>query len=84
MDSLFLADGPATMGTGQFRPPGQLEPAVPSGLQAFIKHVLPILQRAGLFRDEYKGPTLREHYGLGVPPNQFHVPEPTAAEFAPA
>jgi FMN-dependent oxidoreductase (nitrilotriacetate monooxygenase family) len=25
-DSLFLADGPATMGTGEFRPPGQLEP----------------------------------------------------------
>jgi alkanesulfonate monooxygenase SsuD/methylene tetrahydromethanopterin reductase-like flavin-dependent oxidoreductase (luciferase family) len=25
-DSLFLADGPATMGTGEFRPQGQLEP----------------------------------------------------------
>src|SRR6266568_4220852 len=25
-DSLFLADGPATTGTGEFRPPGQLEP----------------------------------------------------------
>ena len=25
-DSLFLADGPATMGTGEYRPPGQLEP----------------------------------------------------------
>src|SRR5258705_5404521 len=25
-DSLFLADGPALTGTGEFRPPGQLEP----------------------------------------------------------
>ena len=25
-DSLFLADGPAITGTGEFRPPGQLEP----------------------------------------------------------
>ncbi|MGC0335235.1 FMN-dependent oxidoreductase (nitrilotriacetate monooxygenase family) [Streptomyces sp. SLBN-8D4] len=25
-DSLFLADGPALIGTGEFRPPGQLEP----------------------------------------------------------
>jgi hypothetical protein len=25
-DSLFLADGPAIPGTGEFRPPGQLEP----------------------------------------------------------
>ena len=25
-DSLFLADGPALTGSGEFRPPGQLEP----------------------------------------------------------
>jgi alkanesulfonate monooxygenase SsuD/methylene tetrahydromethanopterin reductase-like flavin-dependent oxidoreductase (luciferase family) len=25
-DSLFLADGPALTGTGEFRPPGQIEP----------------------------------------------------------
>jgi FMN-dependent oxidoreductase (nitrilotriacetate monooxygenase family) len=56
-----------------------MAPALPSGLQAFIDHVLPILQQAGLFREEYEGTTLREHYGLGVPPNQFRVPEAAGA-----
>jgi len=43
-------------------------PAVlPSGLEAFVDHVVPILQRRGLFRREYAGRTLREHYGLPVP-----------------
>ena len=46
--------------------------ALPSGLRTFIDHVLPILRRKGLFRDEYSGTTLREHYGLSVPANQFH------------
>jgi len=34
-------------------------------------------------RSEYEGTTLREHYGLAVPPNQFHVPEAAKAELAP-
>ena len=43
-------------------------PAVlPSGLEAFVDHVVPILQERGLFRAEYAGTTLREHYGLPVP-----------------
>ena len=43
-------------------------PAVlPSGLEAFVDHVVPILQERGLFRREYAGPTLRDHYGLSVP-----------------
>ncbi|HET6165226.1 MAG TPA: LLM class flavin-dependent oxidoreductase, partial [Marmoricola sp.] len=43
-------------------------PAVlPSGLEAFVDHVVPILQARGLFRHEYVGSTLREHYGLPVP-----------------
>jgi len=49
-----------------------MAPALPSGLEAFIEHVLPILRGKGLFREEYAGTTLREHYGLPVPPNQFH------------
>jgi alkanesulfonate monooxygenase SsuD/methylene tetrahydromethanopterin reductase-like flavin-dependent oxidoreductase (luciferase family) len=52
-----------------------MAPELPAGLQTFIDQVLPILRRAGLFREEYEGTTLREHYGLDVPPNQFHVPE---------
>ena len=41
--------------------------ALPSGLQTFIEQVLPILRRKGLFREEYAGITLRDHYGLPVP-----------------
>ena len=46
--------------------------ALPSGLETFIEHVLPILRRKGLFREDYTGTTLREHYGLPLPANQFH------------
>jgi FMN-dependent oxidoreductase (nitrilotriacetate monooxygenase family) len=47
-------------------------PAVlPSGLTAFVDHVVPILQRRGLFRTEYTGRTLRDNYGLPRPGNQF-------------
>ena len=47
-------------------------PAVlPSGLEAFVDQVVPILQDRGLFRREYTGRTLREHYGLPRPENQF-------------
>ncbi|WP_370095706.1 LLM class flavin-dependent oxidoreductase [Streptacidiphilus sp. MAP12-20] len=50
-----------------------MAPALPSGLEVFIEHVLPILRGKGLFREEYEGTTLREHYGLPVPANQFHL-----------
>ncbi|HEX8865326.1 MAG TPA: LLM class flavin-dependent oxidoreductase [Lentzea sp.] len=47
-------------------------PAVlPSGLERFADEVLPILRDRGLFRTEYTGTTLREHYGLPRPANQF-------------
>lgn len=59
-----------------------MAPELPSGLRAFVDHVLPILRRAGLFREEYEGTTLREHYGLGVPPNQFRVSEAAGPELA--
>lgn len=48
-----------------------MPPVLPSGLAAFVDHVVPILQRRGLFRTEYTGTTLREHYGLPRPANQF-------------
>jgi FMN-dependent oxidoreductase (nitrilotriacetate monooxygenase family) len=45
-------------------------PAVlPSGLETFVEHVVPILQKRGLFRLDYAGSTLREHYGLARPSN---------------
>jgi len=33
--------------------------------------VIPLLQRHGLFRTEYAGRTLREHYGLILPKGAF-------------
>ena len=41
--------------------------ALPSGLEDFVDQVVPILQERGLFRREYEGTTLRDHYGLPVP-----------------
>lgn len=35
---------------------------IDSGLDDFVDHVVPILQRRGLFRREYGGVTLRSHY----------------------
>jgi FMN-dependent oxidoreductase (nitrilotriacetate monooxygenase family) len=47
-------------------------PAVlPSGIEAFAAKVVPILQERGLFRTEYQGSTLREHYGLPRPANRL-------------
>jgi FMN-dependent oxidoreductase (nitrilotriacetate monooxygenase family) len=48
-----------------------MPPALPSGLTAFVDHVIPELRRRGLFRTEYTGSTLREHYGLPRPENRF-------------
>ncbi|MFL6059944.1 MAG: LLM class flavin-dependent oxidoreductase [Marmoricola sp.] len=47
--------------------------ALPSGLEAFVEHVLPTLRDRGLFREDYEGTTLREHYGLARPENRFDV-----------
>ena len=47
-------------------------PAVlPSGLALFVDHVVPILRHRGLFRTSYDGATLRDHYGLPRPANQY-------------
>ncbi|WP_405493150.1 LLM class flavin-dependent oxidoreductase [Nocardia sp. NBC_00511] len=47
-------------------------PAVlPSGLERFVDEVVPILQARGLFRTDYTETTLRGHYGLDRPINQF-------------
>lgn len=47
-------------------------PAVlPSGLETFVDHVVPVLRARGLFRTEYTGSTLRDHYGLQRPLNRY-------------
>ena len=46
-----------------------MPPVLPRGLNVFVDQVVPILQARGLFRTEYAGRTLREHYGLARPAN---------------
>jgi N-acetyl-S-(2-succino)cysteine monooxygenase len=42
---------------------------LPGGLDDFVTQVVPQLQRRGLFRTDYAGPTLRDHLGLRRPAN---------------
>ena len=48
-----------------------MPPLLPSQLDAFSDGVIPLLQRRGLFRKEYVGNTLREHYGLAWPKSAY-------------
>ena len=52
---------------------------LPSGIAEFAEHVIPELQRRGLFRTRYEGRTLRENLGLPRPANRF-VAHSDAAE----
>jgi alkanesulfonate monooxygenase SsuD/methylene tetrahydromethanopterin reductase-like flavin-dependent oxidoreductase (luciferase family) len=53
--------------------------ALPSGFDQFVDHVIPELQRRGLFRTEYQGSTLREHLSLPVQPAVRRGPAELAA-----
>jgi N-acetyl-S-(2-succino)cysteine monooxygenase len=44
-----------------------LVPLHPRGVRDFVDQVVPVLQRRGLFRTEYAGTTLRDHFGLARP-----------------
>ena len=48
-----------------------MPPAFPDGFEVFLDEVLPILRQRGLFRSEYAGSTLREHYGLTRPESRY-------------
>jgi FMN-dependent oxidoreductase (nitrilotriacetate monooxygenase family) len=48
-----------------------MPPVLPAQLDVFVDHVVPILQKRGLFRREYEGETLRSHYGLARPANPY-------------
>jgi hypothetical protein len=52
---------------------------LPSGLEVFVDTVVPILQKRGLFRMDYGGSTLRDHFGLTKPPSRFAKSKPAAA-----
>ena len=51
-----------------------MPPVLPRGLGEFVDHVVPILQRRGLFRTDYEGTTLRDHYGLARPRSRYEEP----------
>jgi alkanesulfonate monooxygenase SsuD/methylene tetrahydromethanopterin reductase-like flavin-dependent oxidoreductase (luciferase family) len=51
-----------------------MPPLLPAQLDVFSAEVIPILQRRRLFRTEYEGSMLREHYGLPWPKSVFDDP----------
>jgi FMN-dependent oxidoreductase (nitrilotriacetate monooxygenase family) len=46
-------------------------PWLPGGLDDVVDLLIPELQRRNLFRTEYAGSTLRDHFGLARPQNRF-------------
>ncbi|MBU2659445.1 LLM class flavin-dependent oxidoreductase [Bacillus cabrialesii] len=48
-----------------------MPPLLPEGIEVFVEKVVPILQERGVFRKEYEGATLREHFGLEKPVNRY-------------
>jgi FMN-dependent oxidoreductase (nitrilotriacetate monooxygenase family) len=56
-----------------------MPPLLPAQLDVFGAEVIPILQQRGLFRTEYTGTMLREHYGLPWPASVFDDPAFRAA-----
>ncbi|MGG1346132.1 LLM class flavin-dependent oxidoreductase [Bacillus subtilis] len=48
-----------------------MPPLLPEGIEVFVDQVVPILQERGVFRKEYEGTTLREHFGLEKPVNRY-------------
>jgi FMN-dependent oxidoreductase (nitrilotriacetate monooxygenase family) len=54
-------------------------PVLPSSLADFVEQVVPILRRRGLFRSDYEGTTLRDHYGLARPAARSDRAETVAA-----
>ena len=56
-----------------------MPPVLPTMLDTFVDEVVPILQKRGLFRTQYQGDTLRDHFGLTRPESRFW-PERQAAE----
>jgi alkanesulfonate monooxygenase SsuD/methylene tetrahydromethanopterin reductase-like flavin-dependent oxidoreductase (luciferase family) len=54
---------------------------VPGGYADFVRHVIPELQRRGLYHLDYAGNTLRENLGLPRPPvGSWKLPPARAAE----
>ncbi|GAB4008602.1 LLM class flavin-dependent oxidoreductase [Nocardioides ultimimeridianus] len=61
-----------------------MPPLYPQLLDAFTTTVVPILQERGLFRTEYAGDTLRDHYGLPRPESVYAAGRAVGKEAATA
>jgi hypothetical protein len=48
-----------------------MPPWLRGGFDVFAEQVVPILRKRGLFREEYAGETLRDHYGLTRPASVY-------------
>jgi FMN-dependent oxidoreductase (nitrilotriacetate monooxygenase family) len=46
---------------------------LPGGIEDFVELVVPELQRRGLYRTAYEGPTMRENLGLPRPKNRYDL-----------
>ena len=47
---------------------------IDDGFDVFAAEVVPILRRRGLFREDYIGTTLRDHFGLPRPESRYAHP----------
>lgn len=56
-----------------------MPPWLTGGFDAFVSEVVPILRKRGLFREEYTGSTLRDHYGLPRPESGFALAQRCSA-----
>jgi FMN-dependent oxidoreductase (nitrilotriacetate monooxygenase family) len=57
-----------------------MPPVLKRDLVLFVDHVVPLLQKRGLFREQYTSTTLRGHYGLPAHENRFVDGRANAAE----
>jgi alkanesulfonate monooxygenase len=57
-----------------------MSPYLIDGLSDFVRHVVPELQRRGIYRTAYEGATLRENLGLKRPENRHVLAKRAAAE----
>jgi len=48
-----------------------MPPVLPEMFDVFIAEVIPLLQKRGIFRENYESDTLRDHYGLLQPESRF-------------
>lgn len=56
-----------------------MPPWLRGGFDVFVAEVVPILRKRGLFREEYSGTTLRDHFGLPRPASLYADPARASA-----